>query len=1491
MWGTTGILLLLGVCYALLRTPYVQTFLVHYVTDRIEAHTGVKISIGGVDFRPVHSLVLNDVLLKDFKADTLFYCRNLRVKADSFSLMRRSFVISELELDRACFYLWISREQDAATNVEMFLDSLLAGRAQDPPGEQPLKQDNGWLVGLKRIRLKQSRFTYQEEAYEPVDYGVNWTDVDCRDWNADISQIDFSNGQVGAWVSGLSFTEKSGLKMENLSGRVRAGSDKLLITDANIRLERSNVDLVKLEFRWMPGQHDWRYFTTRMQQYYELGPSAVSFIDLAYFNGILRGIDNTVKCSGVVTNTVDQLEGHDLYFEWGGKSVFQGSFKSIGLPDVRNTIFNIELCQAHFYPDDLESVYLPWFDCRIPVPEPFKRLDYLDFEKICFDGTLGDFIVRTKSVTPGLAGDLSFRYGPCADSLPDCVAMGGEFRFDTVHLGKLAGLSFLGEGSCTGEYAGVWGKQGPVLHVKGKMNRLEVNEGKVRDAEVAVTWEDRKLDLMVSLDNKEAKGAVILTYDGRDSVDFLSTRGQLDLKDLAAFGLGIQGTGEQIGGRFELVHAGRGERGFTNLTLSDWVYRNDAGSFTVGELVLEDNRNGEKEMTTIRSDVVDLSLEGRYRELRPLSFVSGFMQSYLPACSDGKAAGLFRHDDPEGYHFHGVMRVKDADRMLKVLYPRLGVSPGATVMADFRQGDGRLVFELTADTVRYEEVRLINSKVGLVGNPERLKLEYRADRLLYGAMYQLCNLKNELQLSDNHCDGLLSWCNGESTYRGELSAGIRFVPNGKPGGYAADIQIHPGMIVMADSVWRLEGSSVSVAGKEVRVNGFRLGRGEEYLAVDGAISEDPKENMSVHLNHFDLSVLARMAMKREVGLFGTATGSWTLQDYYKDFLLLSDFRVEDWGIGQDTLGTLHLRSFWDTEIRSLRVGAENQVGGEVPLQMNGYYTPATDSLQVDVHLKQVGLERMGKYGAGYVSDTKGFLSGEVRVSGLSRKPDVSGYLDLDSLGLKVNVLNTDFYVHDRVRIADNRLLFDDFRLKDRFGHTAVLGGEYRLGDGKYRLSARLDHFMVLNTDFIHNELFYGRLFLSGLAELDNARETMNVTVNATTENESRLFLPLSSMMTEESSNFLHFVNAGQAGMHREPLAYRNENVNLNANLEINEHLNVQVIFDPTVGDILKTSGNGDIKFTFDKDGHLSMFGVYQISKGDYLFTLSNLVNKKFVLTPGGTISWSGPPYDAALNINAVYNLKTTITELLPADRAGNGENGNGVEDKMSESGRKVPVECILNLSDQLTNPVVKFDINFPTLETQIRSYMQSLFSSQDEVNKQMFSLLLLNRFYRTDTGSDYKDQAQTAGVTTLAEMFSNQLSRWVSQFSSHLDIGFAYRLGNQNEMSSDEVELAVSTQLLNDRITISANGNVEVGNNRNAAGEVNRKNNIAGDFDVEVKLNKQGSLKMKAYSHTDEKLLYNNMETIQGVGVSYQESFDTFRELFRKYFRFLRWKR
>ena len=204
------------------------------------------------------------------------------------------------------------------------------------------------------------------------------------------------------------------------------------------------------------------------------------------------------------------------------------------------------------------------------------------------------------------------------------------------------------------------------------------------------------------------------------------------------------------------------------------------------------------------------------------------------------------------------------------------------------------------------------------------------------------------------------------------------------------------------------------------------------------------------------------------------------------------------------------------------------------------------------------------------------------------------------------------------------------------------------------------------------------------------------------------------------------------------------------------------------------------------------------------------------------------------------------------------------------------------------NPSVNFSINFPSLDAQMKSLIQSLFASQDDINKQMFSLLILNKFYTPDyvdklEGKEERSAGYQVGVTTASELLSNQLSRWFSQISNNFDIGFSYRPGD--EVTTNEFELALSTQIWNNRVTISANGNVV------EKAKTTSNSPITGDFDVDVKINKQGTLKLKAYSHTDEKITYNATETVQGVGISYQETFDTFKELLRKYFGFFKRKK
>lgn len=1476
---------MLCVSYVLLRSPYVQTGLVKYFTEKIKEATGVTIQIGGVDFHPMNSLVLKDVLLRDFKNDTLIYCHDMRVKADSFNLVNRSFTIREVTFNQACFHLYVMRgEEGALMNIEMFIDSL-KGRQRMVDSMAPVAGGRSWLIDLRKVSVRNSHFTYKEDEYEAVDYGVNWTDIDCHDLNVDVSEFYFGDDYTGMRVAGLSLRERSGLFIKRLDGKMVARSGNLVITESKIELERSDVDLIKMEYNWTPNQHDWRNFITKMEQYYEIGPSAVSFIDLAYFNGILRGIDNTVKCSGVVSGTVDKLKGHDLYFEIGEKTVLQGRFTSAGLPDVRNTLFDISLTDAHINPEDLETVYLPWFDMHIPVPSPFHRLQYLDFSRIHFNGILSDFVVTAQSVTPALGGDLKFVYSPCGGDSTDCSRMSGDFNLIRVNFGKFTGLNWLGGGAVSGVYNGKLDVDGPSFNVKGKLNKLGVNKGLLKDVDLFLAWEGDNLDLISSFEDGGARGNVVMSYDMSDSLQFFSAQGNLNVERLERFGFSLLDGDESAGVSFDVVSAGNDTGSFTNLTFSDFTYANPSAGFTVADIHVEAVRNGEYNTVRLKSDVVDLSLDGTYKDIRPLSFATSLIQNYLPAYMGKKQQNVLAGQRLKKIDFSYNAEMKDVNRVLKVVFPDLSVSAGSRMTSSFRYGDEMLSLSLNADTIRYKDLSLVHSDIKVTGDQERLKILYSGERARYAGEYQLYNVRNELVIGNNRLDNKISWCNwGRRTYSGALAAGVTFIPVGK-NNYDMEIAVEPGIVVLSDSVWWVKKSKVLIAGKNVRVDNFSIGRNGQFLLVNGQISEDAEEKLSIDLNDFDLSELNRIVFNNRLNLFGRASGNLTVQDYYKERLLASHFNVEHWGINRDTLGTLQLRSYWDAESRSVIIGAQNRVGTQVPLTISGFYIPSSDTLNVHIKLEQVGLERLGTYASDVVTETTGGLSGNVDIVGKASRPDISGFLQLDSVGMKVKSLNSRFLIDDKVHIVNNRLLFNNFEVKDMAGNQAILNGGYGVWEGKYDISVMFRNFMFLNTNFNDNAEVYGRLFMSGLAELNNGDGMTNIRVNARTESNSKLYIPLTESVSAQANNFLHFVNTGQTGRKRNLTMSQNSNINLDANLELNDHLAVDVVFDPTVGDVLHVNGAGNIKVVLDKDGGVGMFGEYRISKGSYQFTLSNLVmNKNFMLRPGGTITWNGLPYDAMLNISAVYNLKTSLAELIPTSGS---ETGQTPENQ--EKGRKVPVECILNLTDNLVNPLVKFDINFPTLESQTKSYVQSLFSSQDEINKQMFALLVMGKFYRTDeTDPRWGDQARMAGVSTVTEMISSQLSRWLSQISNRVDVGLAYRVAD-HQVTTDEIEVALSTRLLNDRVTLSVNGNMDVGNT--AAGTNSSANNIAGDFDLGVKLNRQGTLNMKVYSHSDEKLIDNNTEMIQGMGISYQESFDTFQELMRKYLRFFKRKK
>ena len=327
---------------------------------------------------------------------------------------------------------------------------------------------------------------------------------------------------------------------------------------------------------------------------------------------------------------------------------------------------------------------------------------------------------------------------------------------------------------------------------------------------------------------------------------------------------------------------------------------------------------------------------------------------------------------------------------------------------------------------------------------------------------------------------------------------------------------------------------------------------------------------------------------------------------------------------------------------------------------------------------------------------------------------------------------------------------------------------------------------------------------------------------------------------------------------------------MNFDLLVTPEAEVQLVFDSKIGDISKATGSGNINLRINTLGDFRIYGDYQIEEGDYLFTLQNVINKKFKVRKGGTITWNGDPANAFINLQAVYNVRTSLRNLF------NDEIYN----------KRYPVECQLNLSNQLTNPDIQLDILLPTADEETKTLLKNSLNTEDKLSKQFLSLLVINSFLPdpslmtgTEQQSRTTDYPQAVGVTT-SELLSNQLSYWLSQISSDFDIGFSYMPGD--EITTNQVEVALSTQLLNDRVTINTNLDVG-GQNATPTESSENTSNIVGDFSVDIKLTQSGKLRMKAFTRANDNRLYELAPYTQGIGFFYREDFNNFDELINRY--------
>ena len=597
----------------------------------------------------------------------------------------------------------------------------------------------------------------------------------------------------------------------------------------------------------------------------------------------------------------------------------------------------------------------------------------------------------------------------------------------------------------------------------------------------------------------------------------------------------------------------------------------------------------------------------------------------------------------------------------------------------------------------------------------------------------------------------------------------------------------------------------------------------------------------------------------------------TLNVLQKDGIYLpsSNLNIEHFGINDIPLGDLAINIIGNKDLTEFQVNSQLTDNGLEKFSVLGSIDNKGDIPKADLlaNFNNFSLEPFSPLGEGVIDNIRGDIDGQVSIIGNVDNPSFNGLLTLDNAGIAVPYLNVDysFAPRSRVVLSDQTFNFENIALEDvAKGTRANLDGTITHSFFEnwvldLNVDTKNNRFLILNTEFKEGELYYGTGYLNGTGRIYGPTTALNITVDGSTAKGTSLKIPLSDVASVGDYSFINFIEKNDRQRiegQRQLKEY--QGLELEFNLDVTPDAEVEIVTDTKTGSSLKGTGEGIILIQINTNGKFEMYGDFVVVTGEYNYKFGGIIDKKFKVEPGGTINWDQKPLEALLDMEAVYSLNANPAPLL--DDPG--------------FTRRIPTDVIIRLTGELQSPNIDFGIDFPGTSSIVQSELE--YRLQDPTVEEKNAIFLLAQGTFVNSQSGISQQAITGNLVQSASGILNSI---LSGGNDKFNLGLSYEQGildrSADIETDDRIGVTVSTQI-SDRILFNGKVGVPVG--------ASSETLVAGDFEIQVLLNEEGTLSAKFFSRQSEIQAYlsDQQGSTQGAGLSYEVDFNNFKELFRK---------
>lgn len=1416
-----------------------QTYVAKKAAAYLSKELKTTITIGSLYVKPFKALVFENLLVLDLQKDTLANFPKFTVNLNQLSLDQRILDVKTVQIDNGSFFL--KDYKDRSSNLDFIIDYFDSG----PP---PKVRKKKFQFQFDQIILNNLNFKYKDLRKDTVIKGINFEDISLTQLNGIFEKLNTNGHIVQARIKDLTFREKSGFYLKNLSALATIDTNAIELKELLLLTNKTRLtDYYQMKFKKFK---DFNNYVSKVKMKANFKESHISSSDIAYFAPELEKMKLDIELDGQISGYVNDLKAKKLSIKAGKATYIKGDFNMQGLPYWDETFMDMKIEMAGTNKKDLNEILTGIAGKPIKsIPAVVEKFGNVNFNG-SFTGFQNDFIAygEFKTKLGRLKSDVNLKIDK--NGTPSYT---GSIKTFDFNLGDLVDEKLLGRISSE---LYVKGKGAEIKELteqlKGEISYIDFNKYRYRNLKINGNFDQKLFDGNLTINDENVQ----LSFDGAVNLNpkLPVFNFKANIKNAKLKTLNLLKDSMMVDATFSTNFSGNNLNNIQgDLLVQHIKLNNTKGIYHIDSIQLNARGVDINRSLTVNSDVLEASIKGQYDLSTIVSYYKAIAKTYIPSLD----TEIIKYS-PQIFNFK--LRVKRFEPIAQLIAPGLEIDDQAILIGNFDSRNNTATLNGSIKKLSYKGIVANNIIIDENTTDKQIQAIITSDRVdLNDSLYiKNVNIVNVLRNDSLALNIKLS--NAEDDNQLDLNGLVEFSND-----ITAKISILPSNLKINNEDWVIqEKVKINFNNGKTSIDNFDLSNGKQLLTVDGILSDDPKDLLLIGFHNFNLQTFNPFVKTFGLKLAGNINGKTKLYDILKSPRITDSLEIDSLTLNDIYIGKLTDTTSFDQGRNLANVYTQIITDQKETFKITGDLDLKEKQINLNVKMDESKLTILEPLVKKLVSNLSGHISADLKVNGSFNQPHINGTVAFNEGKVTVNYLKTAYTLNDAVTINNSVISIEDLVLKDVDGNQATANGTVdlnNLDNPNIQANIVANNFMALNTTAKDNPLYYGKAYATGDFSFRGPTNKMDIDIDAKTEKGTVFNLPLNSSETVSDKDFITFVSKDTTKIVKKKGNFDGITMNFKLKVDPNSIANIYTILGKLSG-----KGNAELELLIRSSGDFEMKGDYIIESGVFDFTAQEVINKRFEIRQGGTIRWTGNPAAAQINLKAIYALRASLKALYTA--ANRDGSNNETE--------RVQTEVEMGLSGLLLKPDIKLDIFFPA-NPAVKEELQAYFNDGNNLNTQALSLIIQRNFAPGSGKENLAQQLGSVGASTATDLIFNQINNLLSS----LNLNFVdVNIRSFNEGS-------ISVKIFNDRVILNA-GIVDKESSNDFSPIGFNKGSVGREFEILGLIKKDGTLvgKLANKPPTQQSIFANpgvdpNLN-VTSLGLIYNQQFDSFTEFLHK---------